>query len=76
MRHPKVTVTVELFPIWPDNLPEEDRTEERYLEIMKARCDLQTLSIPQLLVNDVYWDTTMKAEFPDRWNKSFTRHKK
>ena len=64
MQHPKVTVTVELYPIWPDNLPEEDTTEERYLEIMEMRCK----NIPQLMVNGVMWDSTMKAEFPDGWN--------
>ena len=71
MQHPKVTVTVELLPIWPANMAEEDRTEERYLEIMKERCNPHRMwdTLTGLTVNDVYWDTTMKAEFPEGWNK-------
>tara|TARA_Y100000310_G_scaffold319241_1_gene374279 strand:+ start:785 stop:1000 length:216 start_codon:yes stop_codon:yes gene_type:complete len=67
MRRPTVTVTVELLPIWPGNMPEEDRTEERYLEIMRKRCDPLPLT---LSVNGIYWDSTMKAEFPDGWNEN------
>ena len=71
MKHPKVTVTVELLPIFPANMPEEDRTEERYLEIMKERCNPNKMwdNLVGLTVNDVYWDSTMKAEFPEGWNK-------
>ena len=64
MKYPKITVTVELLPIFPANLLEEDRTEERYLEIMEMRCK----DIPQLMVNQVMWETTMKAEFPNGWD--------
>ena len=69
MKRPTVTVTVELLPINPENLDEKDRTEERYLEIMKARCDNAINSgVPTLLVNQILWSSTMKVEFPDDWN--------
>ena len=66
MKFPKVTVEVELWAINPENMREEDRTEERYLEIMEQRCKPENLTI---MVNQVFWNRTMKAEFPDGWNR-------
>jgi len=70
MRYPKVTVEVELLPINPENMREEDRTEERYLEIIENRCKPENLlSGIAVAVNQIFWDSTMKAEFPDGWNR-------
>ena len=68
MKHPKVTVTIEMLPIFPLNMRKEDRTEKRYIEIMKDRIEKTMNSgMPILSVNQVYM-STFKAEFPEDWN--------
>ena len=67
MKSPKVKVMIEMYPINPENLPEEDRTEEKYKEIMMARLaacyNLQPLLVNQVFTNTIEWD------FPEGWNK-------